>query len=142
MLELEESFGEFRIFAGNELLILQEFFKSRTNSADKHSDGSSTSGGRNMRLPKLSKKPFDGNPLNWKTFYDTFLQFSLSNENYKLALNTLQERFGVEQVIIISHMNKLLELPSVDSVTNTKALRNLYDTVEAQIRSLTKFNCI
>jgi len=173
MLELEESFGEFRISAGNELLILQEFIKKKTSSADKHSDGSSasSSGGRNMRLPKLSIKPFDGNPLKWKTFYDTFMctidgnetlsnvermsyllnlvegvaeqtlkGFSLSNDNYQLALKTLQERFGDEQIIITSHMNKLLELPSVESVTNTKALRNLYDTVEAQIRSLTAFD--
>lgn len=171
MLELEESFGEFRIFAGNELLILQDFIKKKTNGVDKHSDGSSTSSGRNMRLPKLSIKPFDGNPLNWKTFYDTFMctidgnetlsnvermsyllnlvegvaeqtlkGFSLSNDNYHLALKTLQERFGDEQIIITSHMNRLLELPSVESVTNTKTLRNLYDTVESQIRSLTAFD--
>ena len=171
MLQMEEEFSEFRINGENELLILQRFIAEKNKNSTEQASVTSSRTGRNLKLPKLTIKPFDGNPLNWRTFHDTFMcsidsnlelsnvekmsylinllegtaeqtvkGFSLSNDNYKLALEKLNERFGDEQIIITSHMNKLLELPSVDSVENTKELRNLYDIVEAQIRSLTAFD--
>ena len=61
---------------------------------------------------------------------------SLCNENYTIALNLLKERYADKQVLISSHMNKLLELKSVHEISNTVGLRALYDHVNAQVRSL------
>ena len=64
----------------------------------------------------------------------------LSNENYPKALDMLKERFGNPQILISVHMNKILELESVSSVSNVKQLRNLYDSIETQIRNLESLN--
>ena len=71
MMDVEEEFSAFKINAENELLILKQFLAKFNPTADHVSVTSTT--GRNMKLPKLTIKPFDGNPLNWKTFQDTFL---------------------------------------------------------------------
>ena len=60
----------------------------------------------------------------------------LSSSNYTEAIDTLKKRFGNKQQIISRHMDTLLELESVSSANNIKALRRLYDQVEFQVRSL------
>ena len=60
----------------------------------------------------------------------------LTAGNYTEAIDTLKKRFGNKQQIISRHMDTLLELESVASATNIKALRHLYDQVEFQVRSL------
>ena len=60
----------------------------------------------------------------------------LTSANYAEAIDTLKKRFGNKQQIISRHMETLLELESVTSPNNIKALRHLYDRVEFQVRSL------
>ena len=60
----------------------------------------------------------------------------LTDPNYDEAIDTLKKRFGNKQQIISRHMDSLLELESVQSGSNIKALRGLYDQVEFQVRSL------
>ena len=60
----------------------------------------------------------------------------LSTSNYTEAIDILRKRFGNKQLIIARHMDTLVELASVPSATNTKALRCFYDQVEFQVRSL------
>ncbi|KFM65649.1 hypothetical protein X975_19634, partial [Stegodyphus mimosarum] len=62
--------------------------------------------------------------------------FSLTNENYSSAIVLLKERFGRTDVVINAHMNKLLNLNPVKNSSNLRALRELYDNCEIQIRNL------
>ena len=62
--------------------------------------------------------------------------FSLSAANYQTAVVVLQERFANPQAIIANHMEKLLKLSSLSNARDTTQLRNVYDTLEANIRSL------
>ena len=62
--------------------------------------------------------------------------FVLSAANYQAAVVVLQERFANPQAIIANHMEKLLKLPSVLNARDTKQLRNVYDALEANFRSL------
>jgi hypothetical protein len=120
-----------------------------------------------VNLPKIIIKKFNGNPILWQQFYDTFdatinkceqlsdiqkftyLQgylegpalkciegMTLSNENYIQALKLLKERYGNPQLVISSHMSKLLKLEKVNNSKNVKELRNLYDRIESHVRSL------
>jgi len=56
--------------------------------------------------------------------------------NYKEAIDILHKRFGDKRQIISRHMDTLLELESVTSASNVKALRRFYDQLEFQVRSL------
>ena len=56
--------------------------------------------------------------------------------NYKEEIDILQKRFGDKWQIISRHMDALLELESVTSASNVKALRRLYDQLEFQVHSL------
>ena len=60
----------------------------------------------------------------------------LCNENYEIALKMLEERFGDPNVLISSHMNKLLNLDTINNPNNLKGMRNLCDNVESQVRCL------
>ena len=60
----------------------------------------------------------------------------LTAPNYTEAIDTLMKRYGNKQLIIVRHMDTLLELEPVASSTNIKALRRLYDQIEFQVRSL------
>ena len=61
---------------------------------------------------------------------------TLSNENYLHAVDMLKARFGDEQVLISSHMNILLKIEPVKSVSDVKGIRKIYDNIESQVRSL------
>ncbi|GBM46537.1 hypothetical protein AVEN_17925-1 [Araneus ventricosus] len=62
--------------------------------------------------------------------------FSLSDQNYDASIKLLKERFGRTDIIISSHMHKLLLIDSVKSCFNVTGLRKMYDAIETQIRSL------
>ena len=64
----------------------------------------------------------------------------LSDDNYTKAFSLLQERYGNKQLIIMSHVKKLLRLEKVGTGRNTNDLRNLYDQVEIHVRSLSSLN--
>ena len=61
---------------------------------------------------------------------------TLTAANYTEAVEVLQKHFGNKQQIIDKHMEILLNIEGVTSGRNLKALRHLYDTIEAQIRGL------
>ena len=56
----------------------------------------------------------------------------LSHDNYKTAKEMLDKRFGNKQLVISSHVNKLLDLECID-VRNVKGLRNLFDKIVTEI---------
>ena len=60
----------------------------------------------------------------------------MDNANYQEAVEILEKRFGNKQQIITKHMEILMAVEPVASNSNTKSLRHLYDTVEAQVRGL------
>ena len=75
------------------------------------------------------------NSLLMKPAFDAISGLSLSASNYEEAIAILKKRFGNKQQIINRHMDILL---NVSPVTNqdTRKLRELYDTLEAHVRSL------
>ena len=62
----------------------------------------------------------------------------LTNCDYGVAVNLLQERFGREEIIMDAYYSKLMDLP-VSSSTTAK-LRETYDTIEKHLRSLKALN--
>ena len=61
----------------------------------------------------------------------------LSEPNYSAAIEMLQERYGDKQVLISTHMNKLLNLSNSGNLNDLKYLRELYNNIDTQVRSLT-----
>ena len=61
----------------------------------------------------------------------------LSEPNYSVAIEMLQERYGDKQVLISTHMNKLLNLSNSGNLNDLKYLRQLYNNIDTQVRSLT-----
>ena len=62
---------------------------------------------------------------------------TLSHDNYKIALKLLKDRFDDPQLLISTHMNKLLELETVQHINDAvKGLRRLSDQVETNVRCL------
>ena len=61
---------------------------------------------------------------------------TLSDDNYVKALSLLEERYGNKQIIVASHVNKILRLEKVKGGRNVTELRGLYDQVESHVRSL------
>ena len=69
----------------------------------------------------------------------TVAGMSLSNENYKQAIQLLQERFGNTQVIISAHMDALLKIVEIKGCSQEQELRQLrgiYDKIETHVRGL------
>ena len=97
--------------------------------------------GENDELSGVEKMNYLRSLLTEKA-EQTISGLALSNENYPIAMKLLEERFGDEQIIISSHMNKLLELPKIMNVKDITGLRILYDTAESQIRSLQAFGLL
>ena len=60
----------------------------------------------------------------------------INKDNYEKALSMLKERFGQPQILISHHITKILDLETVWSISDVKVLRNLYDSVETQLRNL------
>ena len=67
---------------------------------------------------------------------DAIAGLTLTDANYNEAVQVLTSRFGNKQLIIDRYMDVLLSVEAVLSDSNLRALRHLYDTVEAQIRGL------
>ena len=62
--------------------------------------------------------------------------FQATNENYERAVRQLEERFGDRQVIVSGHMNKFKEIKPVQNITDINGLRELFDKLETNVRSL------
>ena len=57
-------------------------------------------------------------------------------DNYAEAISILEQRYGNVQVIVNSHMDALIKLPQVVNEKQTKKIRQLYDQIETNLRSL------
>lgn len=66
----------------------------------------------------------------------TIAGLPLTDGNYKSSIELLTNRFGNKQVIISSHMDALLKLPSLGSTADVRKLRQTYDEIEAHVRGL------
>lgn len=66
----------------------------------------------------------------------TIKGLQLKNENYTVAMEILEKRFGDKQLLVSSHMTKLLSLENIVSVANTVGMRKLYDERTSQVRNL------
>ena len=62
-------------------------------------------------------------------------RFSLTNDNYKEALELLQNRYGNTQQIIAAHMNTLVKISSVDN-EELSGLRKFFDDVTSRVKNL------
>ncbi|XP_044167481.1 uncharacterized protein LOC114949922 [Acropora millepora] len=60
----------------------------------------------------------------------------LTGANYNVAIDILKDRFRKPQLLISIYMDALLKLPSVNSVHETKKLRELLAKIEINIRGL------
>ena len=58
----------------------------------------------------------------------------MPNDNNKVAVDILRERFGDSQEVIDLHYSKMINLPLASS--GTSSLRNLLDNMERHLRSL------
>ena len=68
--------------------------------------------------------------------YATIAGLSLTEENYKTAIDLLQERFAQKQIIINSHMDAMLKLNNVSTTADIKKIRQIYDQFEIHVRGL------
>ena len=89
---------------------------------------------RRTDLTNIEKFTYLRSLLN-KTASQAIEGFPLTADNYAAAWKLLNERFGNEQIIISSHMNKILNISPVYS-PNNRSLRELYDNVESNMRAL------
>ena len=61
---------------------------------------------------------------------------TLTNANYKKAIDLLRQRLGNCQLVISSHMEALTKIPRITAIHEVKGLHNLYDTVESHVCGL------
>ena len=61
---------------------------------------------------------------------------SLSEENYSEAIEILEKRFGNKQILISSNIDQLLSISLVESLTDIKKIRYIYDKIEPAVRNL------
>ena len=54
----------------------------------------------------------------------------LSEPNYSAAIEMLQEQYEDKQVLISTHMNKLLNLSNSGKLNDLKYLRQLYNNID------------
>ncbi len=122
-------------------------------------DASDRPHGHQVRLPKLTIKPFAGevtyeaaihlnteiSDIDKFNYLRSFLERSaresisgltLTAANYREAVEILKRRFGNTQQIIARHMDILLKAEAVSSQYHLKSLRHLYDTIETHVRGL------
>ncbi|XP_053387257.1 uncharacterized protein LOC128551020 [Mercenaria mercenaria] len=119
------------------------------------------------RLPKLELPKFDGDILEWQSFWDsyecaihnnvslsgvqkfTYLKTSLRNEALQMIAGfsltnsnyekaVSHKRYGQKDIIIQSYMTALLEVPAPTHTVSS--LRRFYDTTETYIRALESLN--
>eukprot|EP00795_Rhopilema_esculentum_P017366 gene17366-biopygen6317 len=62
--------------------------------------------------------------------------FPLTEADYQAAIDLLQKRYAKPSVIKRTHINEMINLPSVFSEKNVTRLRSLHDTVEMHYRGL------
>ena len=61
---------------------------------------------------------------------------SLTSENYHAAVKILKNRYGKKQLLITSHIDKLMNIAPVTSIREMRKIREIYDIIEIHIRNL------
>ena len=110
-------------FSG-EILMFQEFWESFESAVDK-----------DPKLDKIMKFTYLRSLLE-DDAASVISGLSLTASNYDVALSLLQDRFANKQVLISSHIDQLLNLPTVTTSLDTTKLRHLYDRIEKNVRCL------
>ena len=126
--------------------------KSESQATTLNQSQSSSNKEAKVRLPKIELPHFDGNPLNFQSFWDLFEStvdknehlsdvdrfsylknllsssaaatisgLTLTNGNYKEAVNLLKERYGNPQLLVSVYFEALVKLPHVTTMNNVKA---------------------
>ncbi|XP_064475506.1 uncharacterized protein LOC135389380 [Ornithodoros turicata] len=97
-------------------------------------------GATKVKLPKIEIPKFNGDLMNWMTFWDQFESTIQKNEtlhnNYDAAIEILNQRFNQRQQIVDQHLNRLLNLLTVADPRDYVHLRELYDEVQVTERDL------
>ena len=68
--------------------------------------------------------------------YQSLEGFNVTKDDYKRALELLSERYGNPQLIISSHMTKILKLQKLHNRCPVNELRKLLDHISSHVRSL------
>ena len=76
------------------------------------------------------------------TAASTISGIALSADNYTEAIELLKSRFGNKQALISAHVDKFLSLPDDVQSDDVKELREMYDTIEVNVRSLKSLNVL
>ena len=117
-----------------------------------------------IKPPQIDIRPFDGEVMKWREFWDQFEAsvdktsyspidkfnylksklrgdalsaisgYELSNSNYSVVVDVLKQRFGNPQLIVDAHYRSLSHLPM--ATNQTASLRQCYDAMERHLRSL------
>ena len=64
----------------------------------------------------------------------TVAGLALTEANYQNSVELLKKRFANRQVIINSYMDKLMNIPPLNSEASVNKLRAMLDEIEAQVR--------
>ena len=158
--------ADFRDSARKVRTLATEKFKELSGDSDNKSAAHVSSFSMtDVKLPKLNLPVFNGDVLQWQSFWDQFVaavdstdlpdvsKFSylraslegepkaaiqglcLTSAHYASACKILKDRFGRKETIIFTHIQKLLNL-SVPSKCSVSALWKLNDDLQAHTRSL------
>ena len=158
--------ADFRDSARKVRTLATEKFKELSGDSDNKSAAHVSSFSMtDVKLPKLNLPVFNGDVLQWQSFWDQFVAavdstdfpdvskfsylraslegepkaaiqgLSLTSAHYASACKILKDRFGRKETIIFTHIQKLLNL-SVPSKCSVSALWKLNDDLQAHTRSL------
>ena len=142
---------------------LNKNVKSISQDANCTINGSNLAG---VRLPKLELPSFSGDILSWQSFWESFRVtvddsdlpdiskftylrsllkdgastvldgLSVTADNYRVAKELLEDRFGQRELIIYAHVQALIELKQNDKDLSVRELRGLYEKIIGHVRSL------
>ena len=90
---------------------------------------------KNSELSEIDKFNYLRGQLEGRALA-TISDFSLTALNYNAAIELLKDRSANPQIIISSHMEKLLKLQEVSDVNDVKKIRAIYDKIESNVHSL------
>ena len=159
-IEHSEAFREEKVCF---LVKAKELLETQTNQTESLSD-TRTSSNSHAKLPQLELPKFNGDHIQWQSFWDkfaavvhnsdlppvskfTYLQsllkgdalsaisgLSLTEGNYKIAIDILTQRFGRKERIVFGHVQHLLNIPAPGK--SISDLWSLYDNLQTHIRCL------
>ena len=90
----------------------------------------------NVRISDVEFKFTHLRSLLEEAAHSAIAGLQLTSTNNTVAIDLLRERFAQKQTIINSHMDALLKVQGVSSISEMKKLRQVYNRVEIHIRGL------